>query len=767
MFGRRGSRTSSRAQLDLFAREHARPARRGRASEAAAYNRADRDEAEERYGDYVDASRRELRSSPTCAITTPRTLDEQMPIAYLRGFNRAVAQRLPPFAARGREPSDARADRGLRAHRRPADGRARRPRRARSTGSAFPRFDSGACFAALLGGREHGRWLVAPAAGGAATARRYREDTLVLETDVGDADGSRPRDRLHAAARDDAGHRPDRRGRSTARVAMRTELVIRFDYGSVVPWVRRVDDADAARRRRPRRACCFARRSTSSREDMTHVADVRRARRATACRSSSPGSRRTTSHPTPVDPEQALDDTESVLAEWASGCGTQGEYAGRGAHARSLVLKALTYEPTGGIVAAPTTSLPERIGGVAQLGLPLLLAARRDAHALALLNAGFTRRGRAWRDWLLRAVAGDPCEGADPVRRRRGAAPPRARARRGCRLRRLDARCASGTRRTSSSSSTSTARSWTRSTRRASHGLRSRRPRVALAANAARVPRGRLGPARRGHLGGARAAPPLHALEGDGLGRVRPRGRRRRGASASTGRSTAGGGSREEIHAEVCREAVQTRAQLVHAVLRLGGARRERRSCIPLVGFLPADDPRVLGTIEPIQRRPDPRRLRRALPRPTDATSVDGLPGGEGVFLPCSFWLVDALLLRGARRRGARRCSSGCSAPQRPRPARGGVRPGERSGCSGTSRRRSRTSRSSTRRTTCRITTARTSRGRIEARCAGRSSPRLHLSSPTLARGDYARASSASSARCVGTDGRGSRPSSRSSSAPS
>ena len=161
-------------------------------------------------------------------------------------------------------------------------------------------------------------------------------------------------------------------------VPMRSELVIRFDYGSIVPWVRRVDDARVAIAGPGRALLPHAGRGARRGHD--HGLGVRRSGRATASRSCSPGFRRTATLPDEIDPEQALADTEDYWHEWAATCGHTGDYHDE-IHQSLLVLKALTYAPTGGIVAAPTTLAPRADRRRAQLGLPLLLAPRRDADA--------------------------------------------------------------------------------------------------------------------------------------------------------------------------------------------------------------------------------------------------------------------------------------------------------------------------------------------------------------------------------------------------
>jgi GH15 family glucan-1,4-alpha-glucosidase len=268
----------------------------------------------------------------------------------------------------------------------------------------FPRFDSGACFSALLGDEWNGRWLLAPDCEVQSVERRYRERTLVHELDFHCETGSvrvidfmPPRGAEPDVVRIVEG--------LEGTVPMRLELVIRFEYGSIVPWVQRFDDEtriaiagpDALALRTPVRMYG---------ENFRTVAkfDVEPADRVPFVLTWYASHREV---PPAVDPEEALAQTCSFWREWLGRC----EYGGRWNEAvtRSLmVLKAMTYQPTGGIVAAPTTSLPEWIGGVRNWDYRYCWL--RDAtFALdALLESGFTEEAEAWRSWLLRAVAGDP-----------------------------------------------------------------------------------------------------------------------------------------------------------------------------------------------------------------------------------------------------------------------------------------------------------------------------------------------------------------------
>ncbi len=266
----------------------------------------------------------------------------------------------------------------------------------------LPRFDSGACFAALLGDERHGRWLLAPAGKPRETRRRYRPGTLVLETDYRTDEGE-ARVVDHMPPRRDGPHLAriveGRRGR----VQMRMELAIRFGYGYTVPWVRNdegtlvaIAGPDGLTLRAPIEA---------SGEHLTTVAEF----------SVSEGERIPfvltwfRSHerlPRPLDAERALVDTESWWRDWSGRC----TYGGRFQEAvvcSLVVLKALTYAPTGGIVAAPTTSLPENVGGVRNWDYRYCWIRDATFTLDTLLTSGYTFEARAWRDWLLRATAGD------------------------------------------------------------------------------------------------------------------------------------------------------------------------------------------------------------------------------------------------------------------------------------------------------------------------------------------------------------------------
>jgi GH15 family glucan-1,4-alpha-glucosidase len=270
----------------------------------------------------------------------------------------------------------------------------------------LPRFDSGACFAALLGDRSHGRWQVAPSGGARWTSRRrYRGDTLVLETEFATAAGvvrvvdcMPPDEDIPNVVRLVEG--------VEGRVSMRTELVIRFDYGWIVPWVRTVDGVlravggpDALAVRTPVRM---------HGENFTTVCDftVSAGERIPFVLSWHPSNE---PPPPELDAGAAIAAAEAWWQRWAAHATYDGPW--RDAVVRSLItLKALTYTPTGGMVAAATTSLPERIGGVRNWDYRYSWLRDATFTLYALLLGGFRNEACAWRDWLLRAVAGAPSQ---------------------------------------------------------------------------------------------------------------------------------------------------------------------------------------------------------------------------------------------------------------------------------------------------------------------------------------------------------------------
>jgi GH15 family glucan-1,4-alpha-glucosidase len=498
----------------------------------------------------------------------------------------------------------------------------------------FPRFDSPACFAALLGTEDNGHWRIAPAAGGLADRRRYRGDTLVLETEWDTPDGSvrvvdcmPPRGEAPDVVRVVEG--------ISGRVPMRGELRLRFDYGHVVPWVRRRGDQiaavagpDSVYLRCPVR---LEGRDFTSYADFTVQAGDRVPFVLTWAPSYA-------SKPRPVDGLAAVDDTEEYWAEWMATCDYDGGW--QGAVRRSLVtLKALTYMPTGGIVAAATTSLPEQPGGPRNWDYRYCWLRDATLTLQALLGAGFVAEARTWRDWLLRAVAGNPGDlqimyGLDGSRRLieytvdwlpgyEGSAPVRV-GNAAVEQLQLDVwgEVLDGLHLAREAGLSSSNEAWTLQRalldflegnwKRPDNGLwEMRGPQQDFVHSKVMA-----------WVAFDRMISTIEQSRLDG--------------PVSRWRAV-----REEIFRDVCTKGYDAdRNTFVQAY----GSRQLDASLLllPQVRFLPWDDPRVAGTVDAVQREltQDGFLLRY---RPGEGSSDDGLPGGEGAFLACTFWLADAL----------------------------------------------------------------------------------------------------------------------------
>lgn len=268
----------------------------------------------------------------------------------------------------------------------------------------WPAFDSDACFAALLGTPKQGRWRIAPSEKIIPSSRRYWDNTLILETRFETADGTvalidfmPPRGYASDVIRLVRG--------VSGRVRLRMELVIRFGFGVGIPWVRRTEDGALLAICGPDMTVLRTPVATRG-EDMTTVADFEVGAGETIPFVLTYGP----SHlpvPERIDPARALKDTEDFWTEWSSRCIYRGDY--RDLVVRSLLtLKALTYAPTGGIVAAPTTSLPEKLGGARNWDYRFCWLRDATFTLLALMNSGYTEEAGAWHNWLLRAAAGTP-----------------------------------------------------------------------------------------------------------------------------------------------------------------------------------------------------------------------------------------------------------------------------------------------------------------------------------------------------------------------
>ncbi len=507
----------------------------------------------------------------------------------------------------------------------------------------FPRFDSPACFAALLGTADHGRWVLAPVGSTRRVNRSYRGDTLVLETtfttDTGEAtviDCMPIRSGQPDVVRVVVGRR--------GVVRMRTHFAPRFDYGSLTPWVRPDDGGVVAvggpdtlhlRTPVPLRIEQWAATSEFEVREGEEVPFV------------------LTWHPSylppapPLDARKAVDETAGWWQEWAARCTYRGEW--RDAVVRSLVtLKALTYAPTGGIVAAATTSLPEHIGGGRNWDYRYCWLRDATFTLTALLQSGYTDEAKAWREWLLRAVAGKGSE----LHIMYGVAGER----------RLP----------------ETELPWL-------PGYENSRP--------VRVGNGAYDQFQLDVFGetldclhlarryGLTAAADDWRIERELLGRLEQvwqepdegiwevRGPRRHfthskvmawvafdravkdverfGLDGPAGRWRK---LRDDLHAEICDRAFDPD---LNAFVQFYGGKEMDASVLMMaeVGFLPASDPRIHGTVAAVERQ----LVRDGfVDRYRTGSGVDGLPKGEGAFLLCTFWLADNYALMG-RHADARR----------------------------------------------------------------------------------------------------------------
>lgn len=505
----------------------------------------------------------------------------------------------------------------------------------------LPQFDSPACFAGLLGGPEHGHWQIAPTTPLKRIHRRYRADTLILETEFETEEGvCTLTDFMPIGGRGATLVRLI--SGVKGRVRLRMELIVRFDYGRLIPWVFRAD-GDLIAIAGP--DLLVMRTSVSHHgEGLKTVADfaVDRGEDIPFVLAHGP------SHlelPEPGHPQEFLEETEEHWRNWASRCNYSGQW--REAVVRSLItLKALTFHPTGGIVAAPTTSLPEKPGG--ERNWDYRFCWLRDATfvLLSLMQAGYREEAETWRAWLVRAVAGHPSQlqplygvtgdhrldewqatwlpgynGAKPVRIGNAAY---AQLQLDTFGEVLDA--------------LHHARRYDLAPSEASWSLQ----KTLL-----------------GHLETLRDMPDLGIWEVRGPAQHFTHSKLMmwvafdRAVSAVSDFGLDGPADRwrrlrDDLHSEICNRAYDPDAG---AFVQAYGSKQLDAATllIPLVGFLPATDPRMLGTVEAIGKR----LMRDGFVHRYDTRETeDGLPPGEGVFLACTFWYIDNLVLQGRYEEG-------------------------------------------------------------------------------------------------------------------
>jgi len=501
----------------------------------------------------------------------------------------------------------------------------------------WPRFDSGACFAALLGSAENGRWLVAPRGEVIRTTRRYRGDSLVLETRSETAEGAvtlidfmPPRGKASDLVRIVRGEHGS--------VEMLSELVIRFDYGSLVPWVTRAD-GDTLRAVSGPDMVVLRTPVPLRGEGGKTVAEFSVSASQTLPFALTYGASYL-DMPVAIDPGAALAETEVFWREWTGRFNGAGEWTD--AVTRSLItLKALTFRPTGGIVAAPTTSLPEQLGGARNWDYRFCWLRDATFTLLAMMNCGYYEEAEAWRAWLLRALAGDPAQ----VQIMYGLAGEH-------RLTEWEV-------------------PWLA-------GYQGARPvRIGNAASEQvqldiygevmdALHHGRAGKLAANEAGWALQQELLKHIEtiwmkpDEGMWEVRGGPRQftysKVMAWVAFDRAIKGveqfgldgpidhwRGLRRQIHDEVCRNTFD--AELGAFVQSYGSKDLDASVLlIPLVGFLPPHDARVRGTVEAIERH---LMADGFVLRYDPSTGHDGMPGSEGAFLACSFWLADNLMLIG------------------------------------------------------------------------------------------------------------------------
>jgi GH15 family glucan-1,4-alpha-glucosidase len=502
----------------------------------------------------------------------------------------------------------------------------------------WPRFDSAACFAALLGKSEHGHWGIAPAGQITRTRRCYRRDTLILETEFETDQG--------AAKLID--FMPVRNGQANlvrivaglrGRVTMEMELVLRFDYGDSVPWVTRMPDGKGIRAIAGPCLAVLCSPVLLEGRDLTTVAkfEINAGETLPFVLSYAPSHLGT---PEKISAADALEETERFWREWAGRSNVGGAWSEP--VRRSLItLKALTYAPTGGIVAAPTSSLPERIGGVRNWDYRYCWLRDATVTLLAFMDAGYYDEAGAWREWLVRAVAGSPeqmqimygiagerhlrernighlpgYENSSPVRAGNAAACQRQLDVYGEVMDALYQGCKGGLSR---------------------HDIAWDLQRALL-----------------GHLEKVWMQPDAGMWEVRGPPRqftyskvmcwvAFDRAVKMVEAMGLPGPLDHWRKLRQQIHDDVCRQGVSNERGCF--VQSYGSEELDASLLlIPITGFLPARDPRVVATVDAIQRE---LTIDGLVQRYRTRESIDGLPPGEGVFLACSFWLADNLRMQG------------------------------------------------------------------------------------------------------------------------
>ena len=508
----------------------------------------------------------------------------------------------------------------------------------------WPSFASSACFAALLGTADNGYWRIRPKAKIISIQRRYRPGTLILETTFTTSDGEiclidfmPPRGSHSDVVRIVRGVR--------GKVAMHMDLVLRFDYGLTVPWVT-MHEGELHAVAGPNMAvlrteCTSGKRAEVRGDKLTTVSDftVRRGDQQCFVLTYANSIEKV---PKPIRPDDALQDTEKFWLDWIGRSQYKGDYA-EAVERSLLTLKALTYRPTGGIVAAVTAGLPEDIGGVRNWDYRYCWLRDTAFTLLVLMRAGFTEEAVNWRLWLLRAVAGAP----DQVQTLYGIGGER-------RLTEWEAAWLPGYENSKPVRFGNAASEQFQLDVYGEVGVALAR--TPEATEDIRVPATQLQAHLMDHLceiwhepdegiwevrGGRQQFVHSKVMAWVGLDRAIKHYQKYDGA----GDIKRWRKNRDKLHDEICRKGFNKR---LNSFTQSYGSKLLDASCLRLafVGFLAPDDPRIIGTVEAIQKHLTKDGL---VQRYDTSKTPDGLPGSEGAFLACSFWLVVSLWLIGRR----------------------------------------------------------------------------------------------------------------------
>ncbi|RMS59425.1 Glycoside hydrolase protein [Pseudomonas syringae pv. aceris] len=504
----------------------------------------------------------------------------------------------------------------------------------------FPRFDSTACFAALLGSDEHGRWKIAPTAEVIAVERRYRDGTLILETVFETRDGRAML--IDFMPMKTSGHVVRMVVGLSGRVEFAVDLAIRFDYGSSVPWVERKDAHTLTAVAGPEMLVLRSPVALHPQDHHTasrfHVDEGERKVFTLAYQASfAPLLEQ-------IDADQALESTAAYWREFSDRCPDVGPWTAQ--VKRSLItLKAMTYAPTGGIVAAVTTSLPEQLGGERNWDYRYCWLRDATMTLLAFMNLGYFEEAQAWRDWLLRSVAGNPEQiqimyGVGGERRLQEYELPWL----GGYENSLPVRVGNGA---ATQVQLDVYGEAADAMIQALRGGMAQHPRSVAISKVVMPYLEKIW-----HLPDAGIweirSEPRHFTHSKVMAWVafdRNATQIAQAAESDEDRALAVHYRKvaDEIHADVCRHGFD--AELGSFVQTYGSTEVDASLLqIVLTGFLAPEDPRVIGTVAQIERTLMQDGL---LLRYDNERSVDGVAGREGTFLVCSFWLADAYVLLG------------------------------------------------------------------------------------------------------------------------